>query len=371
VPTTTRILQSPAALEIYMMALPSPSASVEAQAKEAYGAVRDRLRDGKARIFEERVFASEAALKTIRPLRKEILGDLDDGVPPVELVAPASAAGAVAGVHVHAVRCDAKPLPVRHHDVPRGRILRGKDLTWITILGLSAPDGGKASDQARLNFEAAAAILREARTDLRSVARTWLWLGDIIAWYADFNSVRNTFFHEQGLLNCHPGKTHLPASTGIGLKPAGAALCGLDLIAVVGAEGVTEYLQAAGKQQSAYQYGSAFSRAATTTMPGGRTVFVSGTASIDAAGKTTYVGDSAGQIRSTVENVRAVLADGKCADSEVVHALAYCKTPEVEKVWRKMAADVPWPCITVLGDVCRDDLLFEIEATGCPGARGA
>jgi len=63
VPITTRVLQSPAALEIYIMALPSPSASVEAQAKEAYGAVRDRLRDGKARIFEERVFASEAALK--------------------------------------------------------------------------------------------------------------------------------------------------------------------------------------------------------------------------------------------------------------------------------------------------------------------
>ena len=353
------------------MALPSPSASVEAQAKEAYGAVRDRLRDGKARIFEERVFASEAALKAIRPLRKEILGDLDDGVPPVELVAPASAAGAVAGVHVHAVRCDAKPLPVRHHDAPCGRILRGKDLTWITLLGLAAPGAGNACDQARKNFETAAAILRDAKTDMRSVVRTWLWLGDILAWYGDFNRVRTTFFHEQGLLNCHPGKALLPASTGIGLKPAGTALCGLDLIAAVGKEGLTEYLQAAGHQRSAFHYGSAFSRAATTQMPAGKTVFVSGTAAIDPSGKTAFVGDAEGQIRSTVENVRAVLADGKCADSEVVHALAYCKTPEVEKVWQKLAADVPWPCITVLGDICRDDLLFEIEATGCPGARGA
>jgi enamine deaminase RidA (YjgF/YER057c/UK114 family) len=304
-------------------------------------------------------------------LRREIYGDLDDGVPPVELAATASDGGEVAGVHVHAVRCDEKPMPVRHNGISCGRVLRGKDLTWITLLGLSAPDGGKGADQARLNFEAAASILREAKTDMRSVVRTWLWLGNILGWYGDFNRVRNTFFHEQGLLNCHPSKVHLPASTGIGVKPAGSGLCSLDLVAAVGPEGLTDYLASAGNQQSAYQYGSAFSRAATTTMPAGRTVFVSGTASIDVAGKTTHVGDSAGQIRATVDNVRAVLADGKCGDAEVVHALAYCKTPEVEKVWRKMAADVPWPCITMLADVCRDDLLFEIEATGCPGARKA
>ena len=353
------------------MALPSRSGSVEEQAREVFTAVRDRMRDAKARLFEERVFASEAAFKTIRPLRREIYGDLDDGVPPVELAATASDGGEVAGVHVHAVRCDGKPLPIRHNNIACGRVLTGQGVTWITLLGLSAPGGGQGPDQARLNFEAAASILREAGTDMRSVVRTWLWLGGILGWYGDFNRVRNTFFHEQGLLNCHPSKVHLPASTGIGVKPAGPVLCGLDVLAAIGPEGLTDYLTAAGNQQSAYQYGSAFSRAATTTMPAGRTVFVSGTASIDAAGKTTHSGDAAGQIHSTVENVRAVLADGKCGDAEVVHALAYCKTPEVEKVWRKMAADLPWPCITVLADVCRDDLLFEIEATGCPGAKSA
>ena len=74
--------------------------------------------------------------------------------------------------------------------------------------------------------------------------------------------------------------------------------------------------------------------------------------------------------RAVLFMIRALAEQGKLgADTEVVAAIAYCRTPEVEDAWRDVRPDVPWPLITLRADVCRDNLLFEIEATACPGAR--
>ena len=121
-----------------------------------------------------------------------------------------------------------------------------------------------------------------------------------------------------------------------------------------------------GKQQCALEYGSAFSRASRAITPAGETVFVSGTASIDAGGATTNIGDAAGQINATIENVQAVLKDMHCLEDDVVYAIAYCKTTEVEKIFNGVKGNLSWPWITVICDVCRPDLLFEIEAAAMP-----
>jgi enamine deaminase RidA (YjgF/YER057c/UK114 family) len=115
------------------------------------------------------------------------------------------------------------------------------------------------------------------------------------------------------------------------------------------------------------EYGSAFSRASRCITPASETVFVSGTASIDAGGATTNIGDALGQINSTIENVRAVLRDMNTADEDVVQAIAYCKTRDEEKVFNTVKDNLPWPWITMICDICRPELLFEIEATAMPG----
>jgi len=56
----------------------------------------------------------------------------------------------------------------------------------------------------------------------------------------------------------------------------------------------------------------------------------------------------------------------KCIDEDVVQVIAYCKTTEVERVFNSLKGTLPWPWITVICDICRDDLLFEIEATAMP-----
>jgi len=372
-----RTIESTEAAEIHITAVPSLAAAAEKQAEEVFSGIQNVLRTTEARLLEERVFASESALDRIGPIRARIYGDLDDGVPPTRLVVPqarslchaSSEIGEMAGVQVHAIRCDQAPEPLRLGKSPCGRSVSLKDGGYVAVSGLSAPEVGSAPEQAWRVYEKAESVLKRVGADMRSVARTWVWLDDILSWYDDFNRVRNRFFLERGLLDGRPDGGRPPASTGIGISLAGGARCGLDLIAIFGKSGSLQHYRAAGNQGFPYKYGSAFSRASRAITPTGETVFVSGTAAIDAHGTTQHVGDARAQIEVTIAHVRAVLKEMDCTDQDVVQATVYCRNAEVEAVFRTSQTNLVWPHITVFADICRDNLLFEIEATACPGAR--
>ena len=173
--------------------------------------------------------------------------------------------------------------------------------------------------------------------------RTWLWLKDICGWYDELNAARTSFFKRAGLIDQETRTSRLPASTGIGLHVPGSSACALDLIALPGREDQIQLVDRGGDQHSAFEYGSAFSRAAVAPMPGGRTVFVSGTAAIDDAGETEHIGQIEAQIEATIAHVRSLLADLDCRDEHMLTSLAYCKNEEVEQVFRSKWADLRWP----------------------------
>ena len=291
--------------------------------------------------------------------RSQAYGDIDDGVAPSAVVGKERMAGPIAGVQVHAVSSNSRPEVLNLKGAPCGRILRTPDCTYLTLSSVSAPQSEQATEQARACLEKAESALRQLGTDFLSVVRTWVWLKNILSWYDDFNHVRTRFFTERGLIG-QGTRQSMPASTGIGLGTADGSKCAMDVVAVLEPSNQTQYLQAVGKQQCALEYGSAFSRAARSITPAGETVFVSGTASIDASGATTNIGDAAGQINTTIENVRAVLRDMNCRDDEVVQVVAYCKTTEVEKIFNGFKDTLPWPWVTVICDICRPELFFEI-----------
>ena len=153
---------------------------------------------------------------------------------------------------------------------------------------------------------------------------------------------------------------------GIGLHGPGGAACTIDLIALPGREDEIEHVEAGGDQRSAFEYGSAFSRASVAPMPGGKTVFVSGTAAIDDAGRTEHTDQVEAQIDATIAHIRSLLARLDCGDEHVLSALAYCKNAAVEETFRRRWADLTWPRLTMIGEVCRPDLLFEVEVTASP-----
>jgi enamine deaminase RidA (YjgF/YER057c/UK114 family) len=201
-------------------------------------------------------------------------------------------------------------------------------------------------------------------TSMTRIARTWLWIDPIYTWYRDLNKARNICFSQQGLIAADGRPVHLPASTGIGLHPVLGDIS-LEAIATIDGPSPTT-LAAGGKQNCALDYGSAFSRAATLRTPSGDTCYVSGTAAIDAAGKTVFLGDREGQVVDTIRNVRAVLKQLAVTEADVVQGVAYCIDSQVVDIWNRL--NPGWPLAVVLADICRDDLLFEIELAACPGA---
>jgi enamine deaminase RidA (YjgF/YER057c/UK114 family) len=356
---------SPAAIEIYISVSPKEDTPLKDQAREIFSAIHEILCLKKAFILQERVFATQAAMETLCQTRSQVYGMLDDGVAPSFLVAKEGLSGQIAGVQVHAISCNSRPEVIELEGNLCGRILRLPGQVYVTLSCISDQQRSRRIEQAMIMMEKAEAVLKQFGANFLSVPRIWVWLKDILSWYGQFNNVRNQFFTERGLIGPGISKS-MPASTGIGLGPANSSNCAMDLIAVLEPADCIEYFQTTGKQRSALEYGSAFSRCTRSISPAGRIVFISGTASIDNNGVTTHIGDALGQINTTIENVLAVLRDMECRNEDVVQVVAYCKTIEVKEIFNAIKDCLAWPWMTVICDICRPELLFEIEATAVP-----
>jgi enamine deaminase RidA (YjgF/YER057c/UK114 family) len=358
----TRIVESAKEIEAYVTATPRPGLPVEQQAHELFCGISDALNSRSLRVMQERVFGTQEALQTARSIRSKTYGPLDDNLEPSWLLVPEGINGQIAGVQVYAVGGHQPPELLRLGNTPCGRIFRHSDGGYVTLSNISVPQQIGPSEQARLVFEKAESALKQVNADMLLVPRTWIWLDNILSWYDDFNLVRNKFFTERGLIE-NGEFSKMPASTGIGISSEDGSMCAMDLVAVLEPRIPIEYLNTAGNQSSALNYGSAFSRASKTATPAGTTVFVSGTASIDSNGETIHVNDARAQIETTIENIRAILGQMNYSDDQVMQAAAYCKTAEVENLFNERRSDLHWPVMTAIADVCRPELLFEMELT--------
>jgi len=192
------------------------------------------------------------------------------------------------------------------------------------------------------------------------VFRTWFYNHDILDWYGDFNRVRTRFFEQKKIFD-----GLVPASTGIGGGNAAEAALEAGLLALQPKiPGVEVYAVPSPLQSSARDYGSSFSRAVEVAMPDHKRLYVSGTASIDVEGRTVFLDDTRAQVKLTMEVVQAILQSRGMDWADVTRSLAYFKRAEDAPLLGAYCRDndlAPFPVIVAENDVCRDDLLFEIE----------
>jgi enamine deaminase RidA (YjgF/YER057c/UK114 family) len=133
------------------------------------------------------------------------------------------------------------------------------------------------------------------------------------------------------------------------------------------------------RQTSAYHYppkfgrhSPIFSRACVLSESAGTNLFVSGTSSI-VGHETVHRGNVAAQTTETMANINAVLDECNRAVGTACYSLdrlkfkVYVRQPaDLESIKRTMAGLLrPSTSVVYLqADVCREDLLVEIEATG-------
>jgi enamine deaminase RidA (YjgF/YER057c/UK114 family) len=211
--------------------------------------------------------------------------------------------------------------------------------------------------------------LCQADMTFLDVARTWLYLDRILEWYDELNAVRSAFFKERGVFD-----NLVPASTGVGSpNPNGTAIVA-DVFAVKpkGPE-ATVFAVPSPLQCPAPEYGSSFSRAVEIDTPDCRRLLVSGTASIEPGGATVHVGDVEKQIDLTMRVVEAILESRNMGWDDVTRAIAYfknCEDMPAFNDWTSSGGPFPMPVVVAQSDICRDDLLFEVEVDAATGPGG-
>lgn len=262
------------------------------------------------------------------------------------------------GYQLHAIS-GVKVKSITHHDRVIGYSFEDSQAHYALLSDLrpTITDVSEARQTAEV-FEMAEAALTRIGMDFHDVVRTWFYLDRILEWYHDFNRVRTDYFQSRDIFG-----GIMPASTGVGAANlAGAALLAKVYAIRPKSNAVKISRVDSPLQCDAYRYGSAFSRAIEIADSDSHFLSISGTASIEPGGKTVHVDDVAKQMELTLKVVEAILTQQNMSWGDALKAIAYFRHAKDIPLWYQLTGPVASiPVVVTQCDVCRDDLLFEIE----------
>ena len=196
--------------------------------------------------------------------------------------------------------------------------------------------------------------------DFSNVVRTWFYNDKILEWYEEFNRARDSFFESRNIFD-----GIVPASTAIGSRNSrGAALAARAFAVLPKSERVKIAESPSPMQCPASEYRSSFSRAMELSHPKFRHLIISGTAGIEYGGNTAFTGNLEKQMKLALDVVGAILKSRGMDWSHAVSAVAYLKEQAFLETFNNIKINrglEELPCIAIQADICRDDLLFEME----------
>jgi enamine deaminase RidA (YjgF/YER057c/UK114 family) len=345
--------------------------------RHAYRKIASIIEREKLAVVQERMFGSLNHYEIALAGRQQGLGSesaLANGLVTYIQGRPLWGEG-IAGIQIHAVRSDPAKETVSTITLagrPVGRAWRRADATlyWLqNVAGLSQAGASPLAPKAQSEkmFLRAEEILRAQGLDYTSVVRTWIYLSDILSWYDGFNEVRNRLYGAWGLMPAPGALLRLPASTGIrGDNPLRAA-CVMDVLAIGGktaqAPAITQLTNV--KQKDAFGYQKAFSRGAWVRGGDLAQVQISGTAAIDERGESLFPGNARQQIQHTLEVVEALIQPCGARLADISGATFFLKSAGDTEICRQVLEAHSLgqiPAVWVVSDVCRGELLFEMDA---------
>jgi enamine deaminase RidA (YjgF/YER057c/UK114 family) len=238
------------------------------------------------------------------------------------------------------------------------RLVRLGDQTSLQTTNVYGA-GSDAFAQAWSMFGAAARLLEQCGMGFRDVVRIWIHLRDIDRDYDVLNRARREFFR-------HCGIEQRPASTGVqGIPLPAAHDFSMSLYAVKSPRPLDVTPMSTPSLNEAWSYGADFSRGLRLADANKVTLFVSGTASIDEAGRTVHVGDFAAQVARMLHNIESLLARQGATTANLASGVTYLKNPNDGALLRSMFREHGFdgfPCALVEARLCRPELLCETEA---------
>ncbi|MGD0896546.1 MAG: FHA domain-containing protein [Thermoguttaceae bacterium] len=372
---------------VFAAAVPRRGATLAAQADDALRTIEavNGVHGTQGAIVHQAVFLPDPALiDECRAIMREFYRD---DLPATSYVAQPPCDGKLIAIEAMGLGTGRGDVEI-HRISEQLVIARHNGIAW-THAALVAPQttARGAYDQGMCAFRQLQTLLAGANMRMDQVVRTWLYQGGIVAdegatqRYKELNRARTDFYEGIPFLRDRLPKGHpptvYPASTGIGTEGRG-----LEASAIALATDRPEVLVAPlenPRQNSAYSYSAAyspkspkFSRAMAVTCGRYAMIFISGTASITDS-ETRHVGDAAAQTRETLDNIAALISEENLSRhglsglgtslAGIGLARVYIKRKEdyqrVRAVCEERLGELP--TIYAVADVCRPDLLVEIE----------
>ena len=218
--------------------------------------------------------------------------------------------------------------------------------------------GSDAFEQASNMFCAAERLLDQCGMGFHDVVRTWIHLRDIDRDYDALNRARRAFFQRCGI-------ERRPASTGVQGGPhPDAHDFSMHLHAVKSSRPLDVTPMSTPTLNEAWSYGADFSRGLRIAEVNKVALYISGTASIDEAGRTVHRGDFAAQVDRMLHNIATLLAQQGATFENLVSGVTYLKHPSDAPVLRSICRQRGFdgfPCALVEAPLCRPELLCEAE----------
>jgi enamine deaminase RidA (YjgF/YER057c/UK114 family) len=363
--------------QAYIIASVTHHINPDVAAESLYSRIAEVLKEREMEIVHERIFGSLGKASLLLKKRAEMFRS--QGISPDNPVTyiqgnPPWGEG-LAGIIIRAVSSTGQGSGVRSitdSSVPCGRGWQLNGTKYLILQNIQGdPDKSDSIQtrtvQAQRMFERADRILSQHGASYKDVVRTWIYLSDILAWYDEFNEVRNRTYRDFGIMPGQNSHLFLPASTGIQGTILNGAPVTMDLLAVVPGEDSQPLIKrmSSTRQIEAYHYYSAFSRGLLIHEPEVSMIQVSGTAAIDEDGQSLYPGDIRGQIDYTFDAIDALIRQEDASLEDVYAATVFVKRSEDIHIFREMAGSRGldnFPCVCVVADICRKELLFEIDA---------
>ncbi len=198
-------------------------------------------------------------------------------------------------------------------------------------------------------------------TLLNNCVRTWIYLKNVDVFYQGMVDSRTELFSQQGLT----GDTHYISSTGIeGACAHRSDLVAMDAYSILGlAPEQMSFLNDFEHLCATKDYNVTFERGTRIAYADRAHHFISGTASIDVAGRVVHPGNVLSQLDLALTNVDALLRSGSASLADIMHLLVYLRDPtdyaSVNKALSQRFPDLP--ILIVQGAVCRPEWLIEVE----------
>lgn len=382
-------------LRVALMVTPKESGGTVDQAWEAMSTIRAVVNQQAEpmSVTSQTVFLRTAA--DAEPCRKLFSAYFGDHAPATNFVVQPPCGGQALAIEAWAL--GGKEVDVQFPE-PNVVSVGYDGLRWTQVSGVCPPPSATdAYSQAKHMFDEMAARLDRAGASFNDVVRVWLYQGGIveveneIERYRELNRARTDFFAEQETLGRfatnRAGTIFYPASTGIGM--AGRGLAGSCLALQTQRTDLRLQPLENPQQVSAFAYAKSFSakspkfsRAMAVIIGDYVTSWISGTASIINS-ESVHLGDIEKQTEQTIDNIERLispenykhhgLSGGGAQLADLAKVRVYVKRPEDYVKCRAICERRfgALPTIYAHADVCRPELLVEIEGVAFSRLRSA